>query len=731
MFDLNSVSFTDQDQNDDHWASLDVRYMKGSEGEHGTKRKLHYLVQNSDSTNEQDYDRRRDPKRTSYPSETPTLSQEHSTSFQSNDICDECRSLNLHVLIKEVHDADGYFAQKRYIAPWERVEGGTCLRAGVGFRYRRKQFTCPLCRALAASRITPEKIPGANGVEIHDNGDEIQVKLYNTGLFMSKGAERHAVRLILVPHGSSSVHYKVLDDHTRDHGSLALFDNSTSPKLFRPQLISPSFDPDLVGSWLTYCTRYHRRLCRPEPVPVRGVQVIDCNTLQIEEYNAKIPYVSLSYVWGNSNDACGPVETIGGRKTLPQQLPAVIKDSIEVTKALGFQYLWIDKFCIDQDAADLKHDQIQQMDAIYANSQLTIISAAGQDESFGLPGVGGKHRSHQFTAKLDDATAIWSPSDPHRAISQSHWSTRGWTFQEALLSLRRLVFTEGQMYFQCNTMNCFESNYCALDELHVKDRSKTLESIRAGTFGQHKHEPHGKLIRDKESLNESLGRYLSNVENYTSRNLRFDEDSLNAFQGIIKKFSQEQYAFNHVWGLAYPSNGPRSLGVFVHSLTWMHRAKTKARRRNLFPSWTWAGWEGHIAYEVARGKVIFFDNAIHDLRFKGMADGSLSLEELGEDRSHPVLRITATAVSLGPNAYRGVEKAGEPWRIAGREAVLSWSSGDRTDSELAEMFKDTLRWHFVYIGDVLKQCFVMILELGESGRTWQRVVSTASSILLI
>jgi hypothetical protein len=730
MSDLNSVFFTDQnsthgaceenqDRSDKHLISPDVRHIKGNEGEPGTKRKLHDLVQDSDTTNEQRDDGRRDLKRTFYPSNTPTLVQERSTSFQSKDICDECRSLNLDVLIRQVQGSHYDYSDKRYVAPWEYMGSMPLLaRARVGFRYRKQQYNCSLCRALAASRATPKTNSSTEETEYQDDGDEIWVDYYKVNFTNRyEGARKKALRLMLVPQASDMRQ----PDCISFSGRLILLDSSTDPQIFSPQPISPSFDPNLVLSWLNYCTRHHRLLCHPELLPVNGVKVIDCITLQIEDYVANTPYVSLSYVWGTSKDVFGPIETIRGRKTLPQLLPPVIRDSIQVTKALGYQYLWIDKFCIDQDAAELKHDQIQQMDAIYKNSQLTIISAAGQDESYGLPGVGSRGRPHQFLAQINGATIMRDPMDPHTVISKSHWSTRGWTFQEALLSRRRLVFTDDQVYFQCNTMNCFESNHCPLDEIHVKDKSKTREFIRSGIFGQGKYRHYGKLVRDKESLNESLRRYLANVENYTSRNLRFDEDSLNAFQGIIKQFSQERYAFNHVWGLAYPSNGPRSLDIFVHSLTWMHRKETKARRRNLFPSWTWAGWEGHVEYDASTGKNVSFSNALHDLRFHGMAGGSLSLEELGEDRSHAVLRITATALSLGPNAYRGVEKVGKPWRIAGREATLSWSSGDRTDAELAEMFQDTSRWHFVYIGAVLRPCFVMILELGESGRTWQRV----------
>jgi hypothetical protein len=728
MFDLNSVPFTDQDGHDNHCVSRDVRHMEGSEGEHGIKRKLHDLVQDFDSTNEQHDAWRKSPKRTSYPSSVPTLVQDGSIPSQSNDICDECRSLKLDVMIKEFQSS-GTLYYKEHGAPWEFLVPNL-LRARVGFRYRRQQLACALCRAFAASRKTRDTNSSTEETEIQDDGDEIRVNFYNHAFYnyafthYYKGAGKDAIRLTLVPQGSDTGR-DVFRDCINPSGRLILIDSSTDPTVFYPQPVSPSFDPSLVLSWLNYCTQHHRLLCHSEISPVNGVKVIDCTTLQIEDYNANTPYVSLSYVWGTSKDICGPIETIEGRKTLPQLLPPVIKDSIQVTKALGHRYLWIDKFCIDQDAAELKHDQIQQMDAIYKNSQLTIISAAGQDESYGLPGVGARDRRHQFLAQLDGATVISEPIDPHKAISQSHWSTRGWTFQEALLSRRRLVFTEDQVYFQCNTMNCFESNHCALDEIHVKNKSKTRETIRTGIFGQTKYEHYGKLVRDKESLNASFRRYLSNVENYTSRNLRFDGDSLNAFQGVIKQFSQERYAFNHVWGLAYPSNGPRSLGIFVHSLAWMHRERNKVRRRNLFPSWTWAGWEGHIEYKVSLSENFRFDNALHDLRFKGMADGSLSLEELGEHRSHAVLRITATAFSLGPNAYRGAEKVSKPWskpwRIAGHEAKLSWSRDDRADTELAEIFKDASRWQFVYIGAVLKSCFVMILELKESGRRWQRV----------
>ena len=61
---------------------------------------------------------------------------------------------------------------------------------------------------------------------------------------------------------------------------------------------------------------------------------------------------------------------------LPPTLPATTDDAITVTLKLGFNYLWVDHFCIDQtDQAEVKR-QIGMVDLIYLNAKLTIVAAA-------------------------------------------------------------------------------------------------------------------------------------------------------------------------------------------------------------------------------------------------------------------------------------------------------------------------------------------------------------------
>ena len=102
------------------------------------------------------------------------------------------------------------------------------------------------------------------------------------------------------------------------------------------------------------------------------------------------PYVALSYLWGKSR----LIRVINNR--LPTQVPNVIEDAMSVTKALGFRYLWVDQFCIDQQDSDRKIVEIRKMNMIYNTAELTIVAAAGSDADYGLPGIGNRPRKLQF-----------------------------------------------------------------------------------------------------------------------------------------------------------------------------------------------------------------------------------------------------------------------------------------------------------------------------------------------
>ncbi|KAH9207058.1 heterokaryon incompatibility protein-domain-containing protein [Leptodontidium sp. 2 PMI_412] len=173
---------------------------------------------------------------------------------------------------------------------------------------------------------------------------------------------------------------------------------------------------------MSFCSSDHVKSgCTPDsPDDLQDLCVIDCATRAVVPAPLNCHYVALSYVWGKAQPAHGA--------DIPSSpFPLVVEDSISVTVALGFQYLWVDRYCVDQND-NRKHIQLGQMDKIYSCAQLTIVAAAGEDANYGLPGV--SLRSHQSKAILEIYSVKVVQIFPHSVavLKNSSWSKRGWTY---------------------------------------------------------------------------------------------------------------------------------------------------------------------------------------------------------------------------------------------------------------------------------------------------------------
>jgi hypothetical protein len=93
------------------------------------------------------------------------------------------------------------------------------------------------------------------------------------------------------------------------------------------------------------------------------------------------------------------------------------------------------------------------------------------------------------------------------------------TYQEALLSRRRLVFTDTQVYFQCRSTQFLET----LEEEHTIVGCETTKHLRALS----------ELAIDSEAVE-----IYDRLEDYYLRGLSYDSDILNAFSGIFQAFQK-------------------------------------------------------------------------------------------------------------------------------------------------------------------------------------------------
>jgi hypothetical protein len=70
------------------------------------------------------------------------------------------------------------------------------------------------------------------------------------------------------------------------------------------------------------------------------------------------------------------------------------------------------------------------------------VAAAGRDADFSLVGAGVRLRLEQPLVKVGKYTLFSTLAHPRPIIANSVWALRGWTYQEALLSKRKIFFLE-------------------------------------------------------------------------------------------------------------------------------------------------------------------------------------------------------------------------------------------------------------------------------------------------
>ncbi|KAF2253321.1 HET-domain-containing protein, partial [Trematosphaeria pertusa] len=245
-----------------------------------------------------------------------------------------------------------------------------------------------------------------------------------------------------------------------------------------------------------------------------GFKVIDCGTKSVIEAPEKCSYIALSYVWGGGQGS--------GQAHVEGIFPATIDDSIMVALALGFKYLWVDRYCIDQTSSSEKHAQISGMHKIYSEAALTIIAAAGKDPSYGLPGVGATPRAAQYRVQLGNKTLVEMFPHTNVTLQESEWVSRAWTYQEGFLSKRKLIFDDHQVSFVCGKVFCAESFTHSIEHRALNEEL---------TFGP--YFPYDIAFRGTDWKPEGIANC---IEEYTERNLSYDSDGLNACLGILNFF---------------------------------------------------------------------------------------------------------------------------------------------------------------------------------------------------
>lgn len=421
-------------------------------------------------------------------------------------------------------------------------------------------------------------------------------------------------------------------------------DTNDLPSLRRP--IPPCVDFQMITRWLKACEDHvpcneNRTSKGSSMVSLfqHGFRLIDVEEGKLVEKRDPCDFVALSYVWGQFEPAPlrlykenlsalsqpSSLTPIEGTQSAGNGIPGTIADTITLCRSIGRRYLWVDSLCIVQDDPDEKKRLIHGMDRVYENAILTVVALSGNNAAAGLAGIrprsSSRHnhgRQNLFHRAHGTRSIAIGRISLREQIQYSHWNTRGWTYQEQLLSPRKLYFSCDEVFYECLCETRREG--------YADDESKKV-SLRAGAPWYSRNirtdpesmaytvsVPHSRQLGEPHSdLHDQNSRNI--VSSYTRRSLTESGDILNALTGVYHKYYP---------GSQYPEmNAFQGIPTkcFLTSLLWYtssHHCEKRTMVNGFRPStWSWISRIAAIDF-IGAGSTSFRE-------WKHLDDGECSL----------------------------------------------------------------------------------------------------------
>ena len=194
---------------------------------------------------------------------------------------------------------------------------------------------------------------------------------------------------------------------------------------------------------------------------------------------------------------------------------------------------------------------------------------------------------------------------PFNTILQpSRWMRRAWTYQELILSKRCLIFSEREAFFFCVSSTWRESQIENANGAGPEPWAPDPSNVYLIGNSAIMQASHG--AREVEN---NCRMYAAAVEEYTKRELSYQTDGLNAFQGLSTLIGQ-------ILGCGMFLGSPTTM--LLNILTWRPESmiadkadwpqrrmmldtadgKSEKHLRPLYPSWGWVSWRGPLRFQL-------------------------------------------------------------------------------------------------------------------------------------
>ena len=246
-----------------------------------------------------------------------------------------------------------------------------------------------------------------------------------------------------------------------------------------------------VKGWIQTCVNSHPKcsLVTNAKLPTRVINIGAgdiFNNIFLHEPDKttdESEYVALSHSWGGVQPLTTTLATIESRKASIQwlDLPKTFQDAVQITRALGYRYLWIDSLCIIQDSEEDWQKEGARMASTYGESALTIVASESLNSQSGFIAKRKVHnlfytdengiRTQVLAREPCRHSGYWYNTLPNEMFPMAPIYLRAWCFQERLLPPRALHFLSDEVIFECNT-------HCAC-ECGLADKFEGMQLLKS------------------------------------------------------------------------------------------------------------------------------------------------------------------------------------------------------------------------------------------------------------
>jgi hypothetical protein len=423
--------------------------------------------------------------------------------------------------------------------------------------------------------------------------------------------------------------------------------------------LSPE-DSSVAHEWLVECMKNHEKCKKnlisdsPKRLPSRLINVGPFDGSQdprLEEgRNCQGEYLTLSHRWGDPSTITKTLKEtlLRFKEQIPfKSLSRVFQDAIKITRSLHIKYIWIDSLCIIQDSPADQVAEISRMAEIYENALLCLSASISTSHASGLCATREMKNLVKISTTTSSESDFASPSffiTNHTLssfsddVSNGTLGSRGWCFQERLLSPRILHIGRDQLHWECHegiwsessTERQWYDDFTTIDdgELRVALQSHEVfsphpNSTSIGPLGENATEQAAEewdkmatsasaqppsALPINEDKRKMYDEWYKAVSAYTSRELTHPADKLPAIAGAASRFGallKDGYGAG-IWGGDLPQGllwSRRSFDAVKvdHSVArrpgvggWGEMSGEANKGWRGAPSWSWASVDGAV-----------------------------------------------------------------------------------------------------------------------------------------